>query len=93
MKNKWALVITFCDVENNRFLELGGAAWPTKRERDAQLARIPHGPEESNLILDVKRGYDTVDDRCLSAATVEGLMGKPLSVLIAEANLRGGPHA
>lgn len=81
----WALQITFVDEANNQFLTLGGAAWKTKRERDANLRTIPRSDEDANLILDICSPRGIEDDFLIDAGTVERLTGKPLRVLIDEA--------
>jgi len=83
--NDWALKVTFCDVANNRFLTLGGAAWGTKRERDANLQRIPAAPAETDFVLDILSPEGIEDDRYIEAITVEILLRKPLDILIRDA--------
>ena len=78
----WGLEITFCDEANNRFLSLGGAAWKTKRERDANFATIPAANSDSPFIIDVENDYDIVDERLVSQRTVEKLLGKPVGEAI-----------
>lgn len=81
----WGLRITFCDVRRNEFLELGGAAWPTKKQRDANLMSIPAAKRETPYILDVMSARGIEGDRFIDAATVEKLTGKRTRTLIAEA--------
>lgn len=84
----WALEITYCDVENNRFLTLGGAQWKTKRDRDRNLATIPASGVDHNLILDICSPRGIEDDRLISPATVEALTRRPIEELITEAAMR-----
>lgn len=81
----WALRVTYCDHEKNRFLALGGAAWKTQAERDANLATIPAAPEETDFVLDVLDSQGIQDDRFLEPGTVEILLHKPVNDLIREA--------
>lgn len=81
----WSLRITFCDEPNNEFVCIGGATWKTKRERDANLARIPKASKDSPYILDIMRDFDILSDRLITVDTVEQLMGKPIQLLIDDA--------
>ena len=81
----WGLKVVFCDSENNQLLTLGGAAWMTKRERDANFSAIPASRAESPYIVDVENGDGIVDDRLIDEKTVERLLGRPVSALIMEA--------
>lgn len=81
----WILRITYCDENNNRFLTLGGAAWNTKRERDANLAKIPVATHDTNLVLDIMSPRGTEDDRLIDPKTVERLLGRPIAELIRKA--------
>lgn len=81
----YALRITFADEKNNAFVELGGAAWPTRKEQRAQWGRIPAAAHRSTaFILDKlgKNGIDIEDTKTILAETVEALLDHPISVLI-----------
>lgn len=86
----WALVITFADVKNNAFLTLGGAAWKTKRERDANLRSIPASASETDYLLDIHSPRGIEDDQYLNARAVEKLLSRPLDDLIADARRKEG---
>lgn len=82
------IAINFCDEERNRFVELGGAAWETQQERDSSWDSIPVASDDSARCIADKldENDDIVEDRSVSAETVESLLGKPISQLIAEAS-------
>jgi len=84
VKYPWALAITYVDEKNNAFLTLGGAAWRTKRERDANLVTIPTVPD-SKYVLGIEGPQGIMEDRFLDAATVATLLGSPVKKLIADA--------
>lgn len=86
--NHWGLRVTFCDSENNQFLSLGGAAWRTKRERDANFAAIPPARTATLFIVDLENDEGIADDRMVTKETAEALLGRPVSQLIEEARVR-----
>ena len=81
----WGLAITFCDAERNEFMTLGGAAFKTKRERDANFATIPASSSDSPFIIDVEDDNGISGDRLITERTAETLLGKPISAAIREA--------
>lgn len=85
MTNSYALAITFVDVKHNQFLCLGGASWRTKRERDANLERIPTAAKPTNYVLDIESPRGIEDDRYITRETVEMLISKPAKKAISEA--------
>lgn len=84
----WGLEIVFMDEPNNRFLTLGGAAWKTKRERDAHFAVIPRASAFSPYIVDVVNDEGTVDDKLVTETIVERLLGRPIDELIRDAAVK-----
>lgn len=92
-QSSWAIAITFCDEENQGFVTLGGAAWHDKDEWDRQWSSIPEASpgrgEDSMIVADkVDDSHDLVDDKPITRATVEMLLGRPVDELIAEGRER-----
>jgi len=85
MSRHWALQINYCDVKNNRFVYLGGAAFRTKRERDTSLASIPVAPADTNFLLDIESPRGIENNLFLEPATVESLMQVPVVALLEKA--------
>jgi len=90
-KNKpsWCIAITFADEENNGFVTLGGAGWATQTEWEQQWQDIFVSPlgdaDPSTLFADkLDQDGDQIDEKRVTAETVERLLGRPLSELIAE---------
>ena len=81
----YGLRITFADEKHNAFVELGGAAWATRKEQLAQWSRIPAAARRSTVFLLDKigrNGIDIEDTKTILAETVEALLGEPITVLI-----------
>jgi hypothetical protein len=84
----YALCITFADYRNDAFLDLGGAAWKTRKEQLKQWNSIPAAPvgdkATSFFLLDKmgSKGIDIEDTKCILAETVEALLSEPITVLI-----------
>ena len=76
----YALRITFADEKNNAFVELGGAAWRTRKEQLAQWSQIPAAANRStSFLLDKigENGFDIEDTKTILAETVEALLSEP----------------
>jgi hypothetical protein len=79
----WALQITEADHHANEFRCLGGAAWPTKAERDAAYAAIPESEtsdrstDDFTWIVDLlaEDGWSIVGDREIDKDVVLALLG------------------
>jgi hypothetical protein len=87
MSRTYAISITFMDVPKNEFVELGWAAWPTRREQLAQWNSIPAAPGETPFLLDKRgaNGYDLEDTKCVERSTVAKLLSRSdLTRLIGE---------
>lgn len=85
----WAIAVTFCDVEMNGFVTLGGAGLYDQDEWNRQWAAIPVselGAEDPSLLVADKIDADgeRVDERFITAETAEALFKRPLAELIAE---------
>jgi hypothetical protein len=80
----YGLSVTFVDHKNNGFVELGGAAWKTRKEQLAQWDKIPAASGETCFLLDKlgRNGYDTEDTKCILAETAETLLGEQIATLI-----------
>jgi hypothetical protein len=68
----YALAITFADHKNNAFVELGGAAWKTRKEQFEQWNSIPAALDTGMttcLLLDRrgKNGFDIEMHHCRTA--------------------------
>jgi hypothetical protein len=66
----YALSITFADHKNDAFVELGGAAWKTRKEQLEQWNSIPAVPGDGMttcFLLDKrgKDGFDIEDTKCI----------------------------
>jgi hypothetical protein len=88
MSRRYAISITFMDVPNNEFVELGGAAWPTRREQLKQWDAIQPSHQETPFLLDKRgpNGYDLEDTKCVERGTVAKLLNcADLDRLIGEA--------
>lgn len=88
-KPSWCIAITFADEENNEFVTIGGAGWETQVEWEQQWQDIRVSPlgdaDPSTLFADkLDLDGDQIDEKRVSAETVEHLLGRPLDVLIAE---------
>ncbi|MBY8968781.1 hypothetical protein J1G33_00070 [Pseudomonas sp. P867] len=83
------MAITFADEENNGFVTLGGAGWETQTEWEQQwqdifLSRLGDA-DPSTLFADkLDQDGDQIDEKRVTAETVERLLGRPLDELIAE---------
>jgi hypothetical protein len=83
----YALSITFADHKNNAFVELGGAAWKTRKEQLQQWASIPAATGSGMttcFLLDkrARNGFDIEDTKCITAEQVEFLLSEPITALI-----------
>ncbi|EPE5122108.1 hypothetical protein ACSI09_002280 [Escherichia coli] len=88
-KAVWCIAITFADPASKGFVTLGGAGWESRVECDQEWGKIPAAPTDRNypnkLFADkLDRNGDRLEERPITVATVEALLGKPLDVLIAE---------
>ena len=88
-KPSWCIAITFADEENNGFVTLGGAGWETQTEWEQQWQDIFVSPlgdvDPSTLFADkIDQDGDQIDEKRVTAETVERLLGRPLDELIAE---------
>lgn len=72
--------------ESGEVLTLGGAGFVTKKEDQAAWDALPAASGETDFIADrMDAERDIYDDRRITRATVESLLGKPLSKLVAAA--------
>jgi hypothetical protein len=83
----YSLTITFADHKNNAFVELGGAAWKTRKEQLEQWNSIPAATGEgmtTSFLLDKrgKNGFDIEDTKCITAEQVTFLLSEPITTLI-----------
>ena len=81
--------LVFCDIENNGFLTLGGAAFDTKAAWERAWQSIPRAMDgwdnKDALCADkLDHNLDQVDERPITAAVAERLLGKPIATLVAE---------
>lgn len=84
---EWCIAITFLDSANNGIVALGGAGWPTRFEQDREWQKIPAANASEGITLFADRldhSGDRLEDRPITSATVEALLGKPIEILIAE---------
>lgn len=91
MSDRSGLVIklVFCDQENNGFVTLGGAVFDTKLAWERAWASIPRamdGWDNQDALCAGKldHNHDQVDERPITAAVAEQLLGKPMATLIAQ---------
>jgi hypothetical protein len=73
--------------KNNAFVELGGAAWKTRKQQLEQWNSIPAAPGSGMttcFLLDKrgKHGFDIKDTKCITAEQVEFLLSEPITTLI-----------
>ena len=85
----YAIAITFCDEENNGFVNLGGAGWDKPDEWHRQWEAIPASPlgkdDPAMLMADKLNEAGDIDgEKFITVETAEMLLGKPLDVLISE---------
>jgi hypothetical protein len=80
----YALRISFADENNNAFVELGGAAWKTRKPQLAYWQRIPAAAKHATSFLIDKLGPgDEIEDtKPILAETAEFLLGRPVTALI-----------
>jgi hypothetical protein len=79
----YALRITFADEKNNAFVELGGAAWKTRKTQLAYWQRIPAANSPTSFLIDKLGPGDEIEDtRPILAETAEFLLGTPITALI-----------
>jgi hypothetical protein len=80
----YALSITFADYKNNGFVELGGAAWNTRKEQLAEWDKIPAATGDTCFVLDKigRNGFDIEDTKPILAGTAEALLGERIETLI-----------
>jgi len=72
------LQITFVDTEANEFRTVGGAGFLTMAETRRRFRDVP-ALDDSDLILDLlDRNGDILDDKPISRAVAEALLGEPL---------------
>jgi hypothetical protein len=81
--------IVFCDEENNGFVILGGVAFETKSAWNSAWESIPQASDgwdnKDALCADkLDDNLDHVDERPITSATAERLLGKPIATLIEE---------
>lgn len=83
-KAEWCISIMYADLKG--VVVLGGAGWATREEQDREWKKIPAAPLSSSpdtLFADkLSRDGDRLEERAISAATVEALLGKPVHDLI-----------
>ena len=84
-KTAGAIAFVFADKRDNRIIELGGAAWLNADVVQREWNALPTAPGETLFLADL---YDAegviVDDRMVTAETVEAKLGKPIAALIEE---------
>lgn len=85
----WTVAITFCDVEQNGFVTLGGAGWQDRDEWSRQWAAIPAsslGADDPAMLMadKIDDSDDRVEERFITAETAERLLGRPIAELISE---------
>jgi hypothetical protein len=83
----YALRITLADNKHNAFVELGGAAWKTRKEQLQQwnsIAAAAGGDKATYFLLDKigRNGIDIEDTKCITAEQVEFLLSEPIAMLI-----------
>lgn len=81
------LRITFCDTERNGFVDLGGAEFEVESNWHAAWAAVPTADrgwdDPAKLCLDkIDKAGDRVDEKPISAAVMEQLLGLPLAALV-----------
>ncbi len=82
-KTEWCISIMYADPKG--VVVLGGAGWATREEQDREWKKIPEAPLSSpgTLFADkLSRDGDRLEERAISVATVEALLGKPVQDLI-----------
>jgi hypothetical protein len=87
--NGLIIKLVFCDEENNGFVTLGGAGFDTKQEWEHAWSSIPRAIDgwdnKDALCADkLDHNLDQVDERPITAAVAERLLGKPIAALIEE---------
>jgi hypothetical protein len=79
----YALTITFVDRKNEGFVQLGAAAWKTRKEQLAQWNAVPAATSKTCFLLDKWDRHDCIeDDKYITAETVEMLLDEPIATLI-----------
>jgi hypothetical protein len=79
----YALRIAFADEKNNAFVELGGAAWKTRKPQLAYWQRIPAARSPPSFLIDKLGPGDEIEDtKPILAETAEFLLGEPIIALI-----------
>ena len=80
----YALHITFVDHKNNRFVDLGGAAWNTRKEQLAEWDKLPAASEKTCFLVDKigRNGFDIEDAKPILAETAQALLGERIETLI-----------
>ncbi len=89
----FALRVTFCDSVNNGFVSLGGAGFDSESEWQAHWNSVPGADrgydDPDKLTLDkLDQQGDIVDERPISRAVAESLLGDSLDVLIEQGRAR-----
>jgi hypothetical protein len=83
----YALSITFADHKNDAFVELGGAAWKTRKEQLEQwnsIRAVTADGMTTCFLLDKRgqNGFVIEDTKCITAEEVEFLLGEQIETLI-----------
>jgi hypothetical protein len=78
--------ITYADRKHNGFVTLGGAAWETTVEAEAEWKKLRayQAPRKTVFLADRMTAEGMTENYYLTGKTVEILLGKPLRTLIAK---------
>lgn len=82
------LQVTLADHKANEFRTVGGAGFLTMAETRRRFREVPFAPDSDpavddyTLVLDLlDRNSDILDDKIISKATAEALLGEPVVAL------------
>lgn len=80
------IVFTFADVRANEFIDLAAFTFKTTEALQAHWEKVPvAGTKDTAFIADIYNGdNDLVDDRPVTAETIEAISGRCIADLIAE---------
>ena len=78
--------ITYVDRKDQLFIALGGAAWETAEEAEAEWAKLGHlqTSGKTSFLADRMTVEGMTDHYYLTGRIVERLLGEPLHMLIAK---------
>lgn len=92
-QNPWCIQIIFCDEKNHGFVTLGSVGWQTQAEWEFVWDSLPCAPDgwsgHDHLCAEkLSFGGYHVNELPITAKIAEGLLGKPINVLIDEARAK-----